>query len=88
MARQEEDERHLCPLQLDLIERCVRLWSNSGETVFSPFAGIGSEGYVSLKHGRKFVGTELKKEYADCAEGNCKAAIEEMENAKCQTSLF
>jgi DNA modification methylase len=88
MARQEEDERHLCPLQLDLIERCVRLWSNKGETVFSPFAGIGSEGYVSLKWGRDFVGTELKPEYADCAEMNCNAAIEEMNNSKNQTNLF
>jgi DNA modification methylase len=87
-ARQEEDERHLCPLQLDLIERCVRLWSNTGETVFSPFAGIGSEGYVSLKFGRNFVGTELKKEYAECAENNCNEIIEEMENEKCQTKLF
>ena len=87
MARQEQDERHLCPLQLDLIERCVKLWSNPGETIFSPFAGIGSEGYMSLKLGRNFVGTELKPEYAQCAETNCKNAIEEMENAKCQQYL-
>lgn len=86
-ARTEEDERHLCPLQLDLIERCVRLWSNEGETVFSPFTGIGSEGYMSLKHGRNFVGTELKSEYYDLAQTNCKQAIEEMETAKCQTEL-
>lgn len=88
MARQNEDERHLCPLQLDLIERCVRLWSNPGETVFSPFAGIGSEGYVSLKWNRKFVGTELKPEYHACAINNCKNAISERELAKCQQSLF
>lgn len=88
MARQEEDERHLCPLQLDLIERCVRLWSNANETVFSPFAGIGSEGYVSLRWGRNFIGTELKQEYADCAINNCQLAIDEMEAANCQTSLF
>ena len=87
-ARTEDDERHLCPLQLDLIERCVRLWSNEGETVFSPFAGIGSEGFVSLKWNRKFVGTELKEEYYDCAIDNCNAAIEERELAKCQMSLF
>lgn len=87
MARQDQDERHLCPLQIDLIERCVRLWSNAGETVFSPFAGIGSEGYVSLKFNRNFVGCELKPEYAECAETNCKAAIEEVEAAKCQLSL-
>lgn len=87
MARSEQDERHLCPLQLDLIERCVRLWSNPGETVFSPFTGVGSEGYVSLKWNRNFVGTELKPEYFECAVQNCKNAIEEMENAKCQQSL-
>lgn len=88
MARQKEDERHLCPLQLDLIERCIRLWSNEGETVFSPFAGVGSEGYVSLKWGRNFVGTELKPEYADCANLNCENVIKEIEASKCQTSLF
>jgi DNA modification methylase len=87
MARQESDERHLCPLQLDLIERCIRLWSNKGETVFSPFAGVGSEGYVSLKYERNFIGCELKKEYAECAEMNCNNAIEEMENQKCQMKL-
>lgn len=62
-AREDGDERHLCPLQLPLIERCVRLWSNRGELVLSPFAGIGSEGYVSLKQGRRFVGCELKGSY-------------------------
>lgn len=62
-VRSEEDERHICPLQLGTIERCVRLWSNAGETVLSPFAGIGSEGYVALQHGRHFVGIELKPEY-------------------------
>jgi DNA modification methylase len=86
-ARMEEDERHLCPLQLDLIERCVRLWSNKGETVFSPFAGIGSEGYISIKHGRSFMGTELKPEYFDLAVTNCREAEIELENDKCQTEL-
>lgn len=62
-GRAEQDEKHICPLQLDFIERCVRLWSNLGETVLSPFAGIGSEGYVSVKHGRKFIGCELKPSY-------------------------
>lgn len=87
MARQEEDERHLCPLQLDLIERCVRLWSNEGETVFSPFTGIGSEGYISLKWGRNFIGTELKPEYAACAEMNCNNAIDELKSAQAQQVL-
>lgn len=62
-ARSDDDERHICPLQLGTIERCIRLWSNKGETVLSPFAGIGSEGYESILHGRKFVGVELKPEY-------------------------
>jgi hypothetical protein len=63
MAREASDERHLCPLQLDLIERCVRLWSNPGDVVFSPFAGIGSEGVTAVQHGRRFIGTELKESY-------------------------
>lgn len=62
-AKDSEDERHIAPLQLDLIERCLRLWSKPGDIVFSPFAGIGSEGYVSLKMGRKFIGSELKQSY-------------------------
>lgn len=63
MARDGEDERHLCPLQLDLIERAIRLWSNKGDVVLSPFMGIGSEGFVSVKTGRKFIGCELKESY-------------------------
>lgn len=63
MAREQRDERHICPLQLDLIERAVMLWSNPGDTVLSPFAGIGSEGVVSTKIGRKFIGVELKESY-------------------------
>lgn len=62
-ARDEKDERHLCPLQLDVIERCLDLYTNPGETVYSPFMGIGSEGFASLRHGRKFIGTELKPSY-------------------------
>lgn len=62
-AKNADDERHICPLQLDLIERVVRLWSNRGETVLSPFAGIGSEGVEAIRHGRRFVGCELKPEY-------------------------
>lgn len=63
VARDSADERHICPLQLDFIERCVRLWSNPGETVLSPFAGIGSEVYVARKLGRRGVGIELKPSY-------------------------
>ena len=63
VAREDKDERHLCPLQLDLIERAIRLWSNPGDVVLSPFTGIGSEGWAALKAGRKFVGAELKPAY-------------------------
>ena len=73
-ARGGKDEKHMCPLQLDLIERVVRLHSNAGETVFSPFAGIGSEGYSALRCGRKFVGVELKPEYFRWAVRNLEAA--------------
>lgn len=71
------DDRHCCPLQLPLIERAVRLWSNPGETVLSPFAGIGSEGYVSVLQGRKFVGIELKPSYWQTATANLRRAEEE-----------
>ncbi len=63
VAKEDSDERHIVPLQLSLIERCVRLWSNRGELVLSPFAGIGSEWYVAIKQGRRFVGCELKPSY-------------------------
>jgi DNA modification methylase len=69
-GREHDDERHICPLQLDLIERVVRLWSNRGETVLSPFAGIGSEGVESIRHGRRFVGCELKPSYWQTAVEN------------------
>ena len=69
-ARSEDDERHIAPLQLETIERCVRLWSNKGDLVLSPFAGIGSEGYEALKHSRRFVGIELKPEYYKVAVKN------------------
>jgi DNA modification methylase len=63
LAREESDERHIAPLQLDLIERALVLWSTRGDTVLSPFAGIGSEGYVSVQQKRRFIGTELKQSY-------------------------
>ena len=69
-AREEDDTRHICPLQLDVIERCLRLWSNPGDLVLSPFAGIGSEGAVSVAMGRRFVGIELKEAYYRIAEAN------------------
>lgn len=74
VARTSEDEKHMCPLQLDVIERCVHLWSNPGDVIFSPFAGIGSEGFGALKLGRRFVGVELKPEYAKWAVRNLEAA--------------
>lgn len=67
VARHDKDERHIAPLQLGVVERAVKLWSNPGDLILSPFAGIGSEGYVSLKHGRRFVGVELKQSYFDTA---------------------
>lgn len=74
VARENEDERHICPLQLPLIERCVRLWSNRGDEVLSPFAGIGSEGYVAVQWGRRFVGIELKPSYWATAVDNLRKA--------------
>lgn len=78
-ARSEADERHICPLQLDVIDRAVILWSNPGDLVYSPFAGIGSEGYSALKLGRKFVGSELKKTYFEVAKGNLANATSQSE---------
>jgi hypothetical protein len=73
-ARDDEDERHVCPLQLGTIERCIRLWSNPGELVFSPFAGIGSEGYEAMRLGRRFLGVELKPSYWRVAARNLRQA--------------
>jgi DNA modification methylase/superfamily II DNA or RNA helicase len=75
-ARENEDERHICPLQLDVIRRGIRLWSNPGDTVWSPFAGIGSEGYVALQEGRTFIGSELKPAYWRVASENLNHAVE------------
>lgn len=80
-ARSDKDEKHLCPLQLDLIERALILWSNPGDTVLSPFMGIGSEGYQSIKAGRKFIGVELKEAY-------WRQACENLKGASSQSDLF
>ena len=69
-ARANEDERHICPLQLEVIRRGLQLWSNPGDLVLSPFAGIGSEGYCSIQACRRFVGFELKPSYYNCAVKN------------------
>ena len=73
-GRASDDERHICPLQLGVIERCLQLWSMPGDTVWSPFAGIGSEGYVSIRMGRKFIGVELKESYYKLALRNLEQA--------------
>ena len=78
VARDEADERHICPLQLDFIERCVRLWSNPGETVFTPFAGIGSEVYVARKFDRVGLGIELKPSYWKTAVDNLDNLVAEI----------
>lgn len=72
-AREHDDDKHICPLQLEVIRRCIKLWSNPGDVVLSPFAGIGSEGYVALQEGRRFVGAELKASYYKQALANLKA---------------
>lgn len=81
LAREDGDEKHTCPLQLDLIERCVALWSNPGDVVLSPFAGVGSEGVGALKTGRSFVGIELKRSYWE-------RGVRELRAAKSQLDLF
>ena len=76
-AREEEDERHICPLQLEVIERALMLWTNRGDTVFSPFGGIGSEGYQAIRQGRKFLGIELKESYWEQGVKNLRIAESE-----------
>ena len=81
VARDANDEKHICPLQLDVIERAITLWSNPGDLVYSPFTGIGSEGVGALTLGRKFVGSELKPKYAQQAVAN-------LNNVEAQPALF
>lgn len=83
-ARNEKDERHICPLQLDVIHRGIQLWTNPNETVFTPFMGIGSEVYEAIMMNRKGIGFELKESYFDLAKTNLKNAV----NSKTQLSLF
>lgn len=75
-ARSEKDERHICPLQLDVIQRCIELWTNKGEIVLDPFAGIGSVPYVAVTMGRKGIGMELKGSYYEQAVANLAVAVE------------
>jgi hypothetical protein len=79
-AREHDDERHICPLQLDVIRRGIMLWTNPGDIVLSPFMGIGSEGYVALEMGRKFVGVELKESYYQQAVRNLDAATKKTDS--------
>ena len=74
-AREEKDEKHICPLQLDVIERCLDIWTNPEDIVFTPFLGIGSEAYTALKMGRRAVGIELKESYYNQAVKNCKEIV-------------
>lgn len=83
-ARESQDEKHICPLQLDVIERAIELWTNPGDVVLSPFAGIGSEPYVALDMKRRTIGIELKESYWRVA---CKN-LREMEQSKSQATLF
>lgn len=76
-AREEKDERHICPLQLEVIRRGIELWTNPGDIVLDPFTGIGSTEYVALKSGRRAIGCELKPSYYKQAVSNCMAALEE-----------
>ena len=83
-AREEKDEKHICPLQLETIRRCLHLWSNEGDTVLSPFGGIGSEGYESLRLNRNYIGIELKESYYNQMQRNLKRMIAD----KMQPKLF
>ena len=78
-GREADDERHICPLQLGFIERCIKLWSNPGETVLTPFAGIGSELYTAVKFGRKAIGCELKSSYWATAVSNLQSLEDQMD---------
>ncbi len=73
-TREPQDEKHICPMPLDLTQRAMMLWSNPGDTVLSPFMGIGSEGFVAVKHKRKFIGVELKESYFNQACRNLRGA--------------
>jgi len=84
VARDDKDEKHICPLQLEVIRRAVQLWSNPGEVVFSPFGGIGSEPYVALEQGRKAMAVELKPSYYRQMVKNCA----EMESKPMQMDIF
>jgi DNA modification methylase len=88
-ARDSEDEKHVHPLQLDVIERCVQLWTNPGETVITPFMGVGSEVYGAVKAGRRGIGVELKPSYWRQAVKNLEHAAKIVaDSAEKQPGLF
>lgn len=74
-ARAEKDERHICPLQLEVIQRCIELWTNPNDIVFDPFGGIGSTAYVALKMGRRAISSELKESYFEQMKNNVEVAL-------------
>lgn len=84
IARDNQDEKHLCPLQLDVIDRCIDLWTMPGEVVFDPFNGVGSTGYEALKMNRRYIGVELKRSYFDLAVRH----LQDAERAKDQLDMF
>ena len=86
IARENEDERHICPLQLPVIERGIELWSNPGDVVLDPFSGIGSTGYKAVLMGRKYVGVELKESYYKLSVRNLETASEMRKSE--EVSLF
>jgi len=84
LARDDKDSKHLCPLQLDVIERAINLWSNPGDTIFTPFLGVGSEIFQAVKQGRRGVGIELKPSYCQSACG----FVQQAEQEKARRGLF
>ena len=76
-ARENNDERHICPLQLEVIQRGIELWSNPDDIVFDPFGGIGSVPYMALRLGRRAIASELKESYYKCGIANCESALDE-----------
>ena len=74
-ARDDKDERHICPLQLEVIQRCIELWTNPNDIVLDPFAGIGSVPYTAVKMGRRGIGVELKESYYNQAVNNLEIAV-------------
>tara|TARA_R100000655_G_scaffold47021_3_gene84004 strand:- start:355 stop:1281 length:927 start_codon:yes stop_codon:yes gene_type:complete len=81
-AREEDDEKHICPLQLDVIDRCLTLWSKAGETILTPFMGIGSEVYCSIKSDRKAIGIELKSSYFNQSLKNAQKAQNDLKSSQ------